>query len=475
MVTFMAMPMPLNAPSLFELRTLTMIEKNVVTMAQLLLHSPDAAQPQPIGWLSQFGDNLRVSFDKAYVDNPNRLTLSQQYLGASEADTQAILTAIDDERLVRIGKLPAFFSNLLPEGHNRERLAQQRGVSEDDELELLAAAGHDLSGAVEVIPATDVPDSVLSIHVTKNLEPVEPATVAAPVEDGFSIDGVQTKFSMVHDGRRYIVRRGRTAGDFIAKLPSTKFRDLVQNEGICMRLAAQVGVKTAKTEVRPIAELDVPEHVQDEFKEFLLVHRFDRFKREDGSTGRIHFEELTQALGLDARKKYYEMEAAMVALLSILKSSAAATMDDFDEFFRRWTVNALMGNTDAHSKNWGLIYADGRHARLSPAYDLVSVASYFDVVSEKELSINRAADVKLRQWGEEQAAALAKAAGYLQFNRARKVVRDTMKMAAAEWPAMLAEAPEGVRKTISGRLAQMVPQPKAVAAEAPERTVKPRP
>lgn len=434
-----------------------MSAKNVITMAQLLLHTPGALLPRPIGWLSQFGDNLRVSFSDDYISEESRPTLSQLYLGANDSESRAILRAIDDERLVRIGKLPTYFSNLLPEGLNRERLAEQRGVDVEDELELLAAAGHDLSGGVEVAPANDVPDRVLALHVTKNLEPVEAATVAVPAEDGFSIDGIQTKFSMVHDGRRYVVRRGKIAGDFIAKLPSTKFRDLVLNEGICMRLAAAAGVTTARTEVRPISELDVPDHVKDEFGEFLLVHRFDRFKRTDGSTARVHFEELIQAIGLDARRKYFRLDSAMKALLTILKTSDASGSDDFDEVFRRWTVNALIGNTDAHSKNWGLIYPDGRHAQLSPAYDLVSVASYFDSVNPGELAVNRAMDKALRAWGADQAEALAKEAGLLQFNRARRIVRDTQKIAQAAWPTLLEEAPERVRSTISLRLKALMP------------------
>lgn len=449
-----------------------MKDSNVITMAQLLLHTPDSVQPQHIGWLSQFGDNLRVSFAESYIADANRPTLSQLYRGANDTESQKILRAVDDERLVRIGRLPTFFSNLLPEGHNRERLAEQRGTDVDDELELLAAAGHDLTGAVEVVPAKNVPDRVLELHVTKNLEPLEAATVAAPVVDGFSIDGIQTKFSMVHDGRRYVIRRGQAAGDFIAKLPSRNFPDLVLNEGCCMQLARAVGVDTAHAQVRPMSELDVPKRMTDEFNEFLLVSRFDRFKRADGTTGRVHFEELTQAIGLDARKKYFRMDAAMLALLTILKTSDASGIADFDEFFRRWTVNALMGNTDAHSKNWGLLYADGRNARLSPAYDLVSVASYFDAAGDGGLAINRAMDVSLRAWGESEAEAMARQAGFLQFNRARRVVRETQKAAALAWPALLESAPQRVRTTITQRLKELVP-PAPNSARAPQRKARP--
>jgi serine/threonine-protein kinase HipA len=97
-------------------------------MAQLLLHTPQDGV-ENIGWLSQFGNNIRVSFAQEYIENPNRLTLSQVFIGGNETQTLEILRARDDERLVRIARLPGYFGNLLPEGHNRDRLAKERGAT----------------------------------------------------------------------------------------------------------------------------------------------------------------------------------------------------------------------------------------------------------------------------------------------------------------------------------------------------------
>jgi serine/threonine-protein kinase HipA len=49
---------------------------------------------------------------------------------------------------------------------------------------------------------------------------------------------------------------------------------------------------------------------------------------------------------------------------------------DYEEFIRRLVFVVMSGNADAHLKNWSLIYADGRRARLSPAYDLVCTFAY---------------------------------------------------------------------------------------------------
>ena len=104
------------------------------------------------------------------------------------------------------------------------------------------------------------------------------------------------------------------------------------------------------------------------------------------------------------------------------------------------------------SKNWALVYADGVHPRLAPAYDMVCVAAYFDPADPRALAQNRKMDESLRAWGEDAAEALAKAAGLLAFNRFRRIVRDTRERARARWPALLADAPERVARTITQRL-----------------------
>lgn len=430
---------------------------DAITMAEIVMHGPSGGAPSLIGWISKAGDTLRVSFAPDYVANPKRLTLSQLYTGNDDAATRTILTAINDERLVRIGRLPTYFSNLLPEGVNRTRLAEQRGVDESEELELLAAAGHDLIGALEVLPAADVPREVLELHSTQGLEPLQPNAVESPIDDGFSAGGFVTKFSMVHEGRRYVIRRGSDAGDILAKLPSQKYPDMVRNEATCYRLAEAVGIKTCGATARPIAELELPVSVP--FDEYLNVPRFDRKRMSDGSHRRIHFEELTQAVGEDPKHKYKNLQPAIVYLLNIIKQSSAAPAQELDEVFRRWTAYALMGNTDAHGKNWGFIYHDGISPQLAPAYDMVCVSAYFDPHNPKALAVNRAMDVSLRAWNEDAAGSLAKDAKLLSFNRMRRIARDTMKEAAATWPAILAEdgVPPAVRTEITERLRTMVP------------------
>ena len=189
---------------------------------RMSLHLPSGGK-RGIGYLSQYGDILRASFDADYIADPQRPTLTLALRGATEADTQAILGAARDARLSRSdGHWPSYFQNLLPEGHNRERLALERRCSPDDEFQLLAAAGHDLMGAIEVEPVPmreGIPDTVRHWHTALGLDVLEPGFVESPVEDAAALPGAVTKFSAVQDGRRYFVKRHGAAGSFILKLP----------------------------------------------------------------------------------------------------------------------------------------------------------------------------------------------------------------------------------------------------------------
>jgi serine/threonine-protein kinase HipA len=454
---------------------------------RMSLHLPGGGR-QPIGYLSQYGDILRASFDEAYINDPARPTLSLAYRGATEADTRAILGAARDVRLSRSdGHWPSYFQNLLPEGHNRERLARERHCSPDDEFELLAAAGHDLMGALEVEPvplAEGIPDTVRHWHTALGLDVLEPGFVESPVEDAAALPGVVTKFSAVQEGRRYVVKRHGLAGDFILKLPSTRHPDLVANEATGYRLCAALGLNCAETSVISRSEADLPADIP--FTEILAVKRFDRQavatvnlasspagaaepatpgRRRSappggsephavGSVGaRIHMEEFAQVLQYEPKNKYGK--GVMVdypSVLRVLEQLSARPAQDVQEFVKRFVAFLLMGNVDAHLKNWALVYPDGVAPILSPLYDPVCVTAFFEGVPAADYAVNRGIDRKLRAFGWDDMEALLKLSGVLRTSRLMAIARSTVKQAQADWPALLADAPASVRRSVMERL-----------------------
>ncbi len=123
------------------------------------------------------------------------------------------------------------------------------------------------------------------------------------------------------------------------------------------------------------------------------------------------------------------------------------------EAVRRLVAFVLMGNTDAHLKNWALVYRDGRTPALSPLYDPVCVAAWFDELEPHEYALNRNVDRTLSSLDVEGLRGLFATAGLSRAGRLARIVKDTVEEAKARWPEVLRDAPDNVRRSVESRLA----------------------
>ena len=97
------------------------------------------------------------------------------------------------------------------------------------------------------------------------------------------------------------------------------------------------------------------------------IKRFDR----DSKRIPVHMEDFAQVRGVWPGSKY-ESSFESVAAICYRGRDREALI----EFTRRLVFNVLIGNGDAHLKNWTLLYGDQRKPTLSPVYDLVSTIPY---------------------------------------------------------------------------------------------------
>jgi serine/threonine-protein kinase HipA len=105
----------------------------------------------------------------------------------------------------------------------------------------------------------------------------------------------------------------------------------------------------------------------------------------------------------------------------------------------------MIGNGDAHIKNWSLLYPDRLHPVLSPAYDLLSTIQY---LPNDDLGLNLARSKRFEDVRMESFERLARKAD-LDLNM-RATVSRTVKRVRDAWGAFerdMPVAPE-VRRTI---------------------------
>lgn len=346
---------------------------------------------------SLFGlDDGRVyfRFDDDYAKNPARPVLSQLYVvapatsGSAERVAQAIAEAeaatvaqlLDPALDVNRGDgrfgLPPFFQNLLPEGPLRKQFIGDLGLDVNDELGLLAACGGDLPGDVWA-DAETLDEPALGRLIGQSRDSYEMSSGQIPTPQQTSISGVQPKVALVLGGPgRYVMRSKQSARKhFIGKLPTGEYDRLPEVEFSSLKLAAAAGVNTCEFSLEPLSAIAdrLPYALQKDDRKFLLVSRFDRDA--PSPTGRLHMEDFAQVTGTPSEYKYAGTYAAIGLLL---KRRSAKGEADVAELLRRIKVSELLGNYDAHLKNFSLIYPAGQaRPELSKAYDIVAYGVYF--------------------------------------------------------------------------------------------------
>lgn len=249
--------------------------------------------------------------------------------------------------------LHPFFDNLVAEGWFRDAQARALGIDPGNRFALLLGFGHDLAGAVSV----EDPEPI----ERKNLDHADEATFAALLGSA-SLSGVQRKLLIVRDGKSYRPVGQNELSTHIAKLPSGNLANLLELEYL-----TTLAVRTLLPG-EEIVDMDIV-HLPSIKEDALIIPRFDRT-----STGkRIHFEEFNQLLSKYSGNDKYE--GAYEDLGQFILNTPSCIPAEADRLMRRILACLLVGNTDAHFKNFAMFHArDG--LRLTPAYDLVAACYY---------------------------------------------------------------------------------------------------
>ena len=192
-------------------------------------------------------------------------------------------------------------------------------------------------------------------------------TKAQEMAGKLSISGVQPKLSMSREGSHLLpVVEG---GQFILKPQTEQFPELPQNENLCMNVAGLMAI-------------NIPPHglfnLQDDVPTY-LVRRFDRTK----NGGKLRCEDFVQILG--ENDKY---SGSLEQIGEKLREVSSVPGLDIQLFFERVLLNFLLGNGDAHLKNFSMLETDAGELRLSPAYDIVCSKAVLPKEMDCALTLN---------------------------------------------------------------------------------------
>lgn len=362
-----------------------------------------------VGTLSQVQGRLGFSYAAAWLAGGGASSLSQS-LPLSDQP-------FDD------GATRPFFAGLLPEGGKRRLIAQALQVSRQNDFALLDSLGGECAGAVTLLepgdapPAPDAPGTVRWLAAPQLLAVLDelPLRPMLAGDEGLrlSLAGAQDKLPVVFaraEGESTEDREGGKIGlpmfgspsTHILKPPIQGVDGSVFNEGFCMALAQAMKLDVAKTQIQHVAG-------QAGQRDYLLVARYDRHHDRQAGTPtstasqRLHQEDFCQALGVAPETKYQseggpDLAQAFALLTRATRPSAPQTLKllDFVVF------NALIGNHDAHGKNFSLLYT-AKGVVLAPLYDALCTAVYPALTDKMAMKIGskyKFPEVQARHWAQ---------------------------------------------------------------------------
>ncbi len=293
----------------------------------------------------------------------------------------------------------AFFSGLLPEDIVCHRLARYLGVSEKNPFALLEAIGGECAGALSIYPEGITPPKPKKMDIEvlddQKLQDILELLKRRPLLAGtdglrLSLAGAQDKIAVGVNNKKIALIKGGTPTTHILKPMIADIKDSVQNELFCMRLAKLVGIKVPKTEIRYLNKIP-----------YFLVERYDRQEDENTKIQRLHQEDFCQAMGIMPELKYErEGGPSIMQCQHILRDYSAKPAVDQINFLQCIIFNYLIGNADAHGKNFSLLYRD-KMPELSPAYDLLSTAVYPELSKKMAMGIGgkyKPEEIFMRHW-----------------------------------------------------------------------------
>jgi len=289
-------------------------------------------------------------------------------------------------------QISMFLVNLLPENKGLDYLIESLGVSKGNTFALIRAIGLDTAGAVAFVPkGTLLPETqmrpIMAAEVIQRIE--DPTMWPMEIWDGkprLSVAGVQPKLNLFYNGEEFAFAEGALSSTHIVKFE--KYRHLVLNEFMTMRLAKAIGMNVANVDIVHFGRYKA-----------LCVECFDRrYMPSEQRVLRRHIVDSCQALGFSVSKKYERNFGTgrdvkdiregvsfnrLFSLATTCRNPVAVKQD-----MLQWALfNLLTGNADAHGKNYSFFMTPSG-MDPTPWYDLVSVAMYEDFEQQLAMAID---------------------------------------------------------------------------------------
>ncbi len=362
------------------------------------------------------GKQVAVGYIEGRSWEDARFSYNEEYL--SQHDPRAISVSLPVQREpFSAERTKVFFDGLLPEGFMRKTIAGNMHFDERDYLSILYYLGKECLGAIRIGEAGDEElngyDAISSEQVRRLAAEGASKSSELVIKTHLSLTGASGKVGLYYDevNDKWYLPSGTSPSTHIVKQSHIRLDGIVTNEQLSMLAAGKCGIDIPESFI-----INMGKGIDSEV--LFATKRYDRIinERSEIISGlrrpfRLHQEDFAQALAVSAADKYEkEGDNYLIRMFEIIRNHSGNPLEDQLKLWRRIVFDYVLGNADAHIKNFSLLYSyDLGEKRLSPAYDMISTAVY--EASTREMSFNIGGKRSLDEIGRDDFKVMASEAG----------------------------------------------------------------
>lgn len=278
-----------------------------------------------------------------------------------------------------------FFNGLLPESENvRISIGKKYGINPKNDFSILKAIGYDCAGAVAFFEEEqtnlkefhNIDGKILTDNeLEKYIQELPQKPLALGADMRLSLAGAQDKTAIVEIDDKIALPIKDIPTTHILKPAIYYFKETIENEYICLKTAEKIGINVPEIKIGKVNNTP-----------YFLIKRYDR-EIKDGKLKRIHQEDFCQASNITSAYKYQsEGGVDFKQCFNILrKTTTPATATK--QFIELLIFNYLIGNTDAHGKNFSILHYENGEIELTPAYDILCSGVYPELSTKMAMKI----------------------------------------------------------------------------------------
>ena len=316
-------------------------------------------------------------------------TYSEQWLSSALPRPLSLSLPLQEERFSARQVRP-YFEGLLPEGRPRAAAARELHLPVSSYAKILGALGWECIGALTLKGEEPEPEEAYEELDEGQLEEMAVTLADRAVwmsqNSRFSLAGGQPKIALLRDERGAWRRPVGTApSSHILKPTHAQFSDAAVNEAVCTTAAGLLGLSVPRVDVVPTK---IPMISTERFDR--AIDQSSRIVGDCRAPHRLHQEDFSQAMAVVPEHKYEEGNCRGYAarMSEALRLYSASPLEDLTDLWRALVFNYLIGNCDAHLKNYALVRDSGWESlRLAPLYDLLGTSCYEGLSTELAMAI----------------------------------------------------------------------------------------